>query len=194
MLRIFVNNESLDFKAEKEENIGELMGEIEAFCNKNGHSVYKIFLGEDELSLEKLDEIFAKPVNSDMELNLFTLSADDIKESLNEIKTSLFSQAESLKEVGVKMQTNEDGFVLCLIAEISKNLKTLFEYLGLLERINVDTSSLEGESILEKQGQINEFLQEITVALEEKDIITVSDLSEYELSPLLESLLKEVNI
>lgn len=192
MVRIFVNNESLDFKAETEKNIGQLLGEVEKFCNENGHTIYKIFLGEDELPLESLDALFQKSIQSNIELNLFTLSAETIKKNIDYIATDLEKKSESLKEVGIKLQTNDDVFVLDLIAGISKSIKTLFEYLNVVEFLHIEKTKIEKEKILQNQKFINEFLKEITNALEEKDIVTVSDLSEYELAPLLESFVKEL--
>lgn len=192
-MRIFVNNESLDFKTETEKNVGEVLGEVEKFCNQNGHTVYKVFVGEDELPLKNLDTLFAMPLNSDIELNLFTLSIESIKETIGEIAKELQEQAQALIEVGVKLQTNDDRFVLDLIAKISYNIQVLFEHLTLIQVLDTAAyKKLKTPDILEKQKTITEFLKDITTALEEKDIITVSDLSEYELAPLLEALVKDL--
>lgn len=189
MLKIFINNEPLDFEVDSEKNIGGVLGEVEAFCNKNGHTIFHVQANEKDLAPENLDELFTMPVSADLTIRLFTKSGEEIKESIKALGKNFFADAESLTEVSVKMQTGDDIFVLDLIERISGNVKTLLNFLRLekLSKVGGNTK-LGNSSILEEQQKVNEFLKEITNAFEEKDIITVSDLSEYELAPLLQNL------
>lgn len=189
MLKIFINDEPLDFKIENEKKIGGVLGEVEKFCNKNGHTIFHVQTNEKAIAPESLDELFKMPVSTDLTLRLFTRSGEEIKESIKILGKNFFEDAESLTEVSVKMQTGDDLFVLNLIEKISENMKTLLNFLRLenLSKVGVNTK-LGDTSILEEQQKVNEFLKEITDAFEEKDIITVSDLSEYELAPALQNL------
>lgn len=189
MIQIFVNGESLEFTVEHEKTIGELLGEVETFCNKNGHTVFKIIADGKEIPAEQLDAFFAKPISGKETLQLFTQSGDEVTAHIRELGSVFKESAAALQNVSVKMQTGDDAAVLILIESVSQQMKTLLDFLRLeiISNIGVNTK-LGDSSILEEQKKITGFLKEIADAFADNDIITVSDLCEYELAPLLENL------
>lgn len=189
MIQISVNDEPLEFTVEQEKTIGELLGEVETFCNKNGHAVFKIIVDDAEMTAEQLDELFAKSVSGTENIRLFTASGTDIKMHILELGLQLQQDAKDLQDVSVKMQTGDDSSVIALLEKISMRIKKLLEFLSLetISQIGADTE-LYGSTIIAEQKKITDFLKEIAQAFAEKDIITVSDLCEYELSPLLKNL------
>ncbi|MBQ7612547.1 MAG: hypothetical protein IJU92_05695 [Spirochaetaceae bacterium] len=188
MLRVLVNGEVLDFQIENEKTVGEVLGEVEQFCNQNNHAVFKLLVDDKEVPLESIDDIFALPSDTEMTVGLFTKSADEIRKDIAEYGTEFIAMAKSLADVSIKLQTSDDSFVLELLSNISTSLKAVFSFFSLEPISGIGIQTIVSEvPLLETQQKISAFLKDITTAFEEKDIITVSDISEYELAPLLET-------
>lgn len=187
-MTITVNDIPLDYKVEAEATMGELLGAVEEYCNKNGHSIFKVLVDGTEIPADHLDELFQRAITDNLCLALYTISAERIKSDISNIGEKLLLDSEQLHEVPVKIQTGDDAFVYNIMERISKNIKLLFECLGLHRISNIGFETKIGEeTVLEYQKKISAFLKDITDALETKDIVTVSDIAEYELSPQLES-------
>ncbi|PIE99049.1 MAG: hypothetical protein CR988_00590 [Treponema sp.] len=189
MIKIAINGEKLDFKIENEKTIGDVMGEVEEFCNSQNNTVFSIFSNEREIKGEEIDKLFALPVTEELSIELFTKSGDDIKEQVMEIGKDLTDISMSLEEIPVKMQTGDDAFAISVIEKFSQKFVQLCRYLSLhkISGISVETK-IDGQAVQDYQKEISELLTDITTALEEKDIISVGDIAEYELSPLAKKL------
>ena len=190
---IKINGEVLSYTLETEKNIGELLGSIEAACRKEQRTIVAVSADGKELGAEELDSLFAQPADADMSIELSTVSGSDIRSYMQNLSQELLATAGALEQIPVYMQTGKDAQVLALLESLSQKLNELYRALPLSDITGLPADiSIEGKPLLEYQKEITGLLQDIVTGIEEKDIIQVGDLAEYELAPLVKTLINGV--
>ncbi|MGP1430825.1 MAG: hypothetical protein ACTTJ4_00650 [Treponema sp.] len=190
---IKINGEVLSYSLETEKNVGELLGSIEAACRKAQETIVTVSADGKELGAEKLDDLFAQPVDADIIIELSTVSGADIRSYMRSLAQELLATAAALEQIPVYMQTGKDTQVLALLESLSQKLNELYRALLLSDITGLPADiSIEGKLLAEYQKEITAFLQDIVTGIEEKDIILVGDLAEYELAPLVKALINGV--
>ena len=190
---IKINGEVLSYSLETEQNIGELLGSIEAACRKAQETIVTVTADGKELGAEELDDLFAQPVDADIVIELSTVSGADIRNYMQSLAQELLATAAALEQIPVYMQTGKDAQVLALLESLSQKLNELYRALLLSDITGLPADiSIEGKLLAEYQKEITAFLQDIVTGIEEKDIILVGDLAEYELAPLVKALINGV--
>jgi hypothetical protein len=118
-------------------------------------------------------------------------SPDSIIQSLHEIKSSLPGQINNLIETAVAYQTGKDGLgsekIQIFIDFIYKLTRTC-QQAGPMFGINLSEIRVDGTSLADKSASIEGLLREIVSSLESNDIISLADILEYEMKPLIEGL------
>ncbi|MGP1444199.1 MAG: hypothetical protein ACTTI6_04590 [Treponema sp.] len=190
---IKINGEVLSYSLETEKNVGELLGSIEAACRKAQETIVTVSADGKELGAEKLDDLFAQPVDADIIIELSTVSGADIRSYMRSLAQELLATAAALEQIPVYMQTGKDTQVLALLESLSQKLNEFYRALLLSDITGLPADiSIEGKLLAEYQKEITAFLQDIVTGIEEKDIILVGDLAEYELAPLVKALINGV--
>ena len=188
-MKIKLNGSDFDFQIENEVTVGEVLGKVEEACGQQKSTIIEVCLNGKTLKADELDFLFAKSVKEDLTVELFTINKDGIRLYLKDLAKNFIGNAEDLEKVPVKMQTGKDGEVISLIENFSVNLTHLYNTIKLFDVADIPQDYKFGDkTIVEYQKQISEFLDIIISALENKDTIEVSDIAEYELSPLVKDL------
>ena len=106
----------------------------------------------------------------------------------------LSKYADDFEQIPVYMQTGKDVQALNLLGTFSEKLNELYRSLLLsdITQLPIDIQ-IEEKSIHEYQKEITALLHDIVSSIEEKDIIQVGDLAEYELAPLVKTLINGVS-
>ena len=114
---------------------------------------------------------------------------------MKDLTQELSLYIEYFEQVPVYMQTGKDVQVLNLLGTFSEKLNELYRSLLLSDvtELPVDKLQIEEKSIHEYQKEITALLRDIVSSIEEKDIIQVGDLAEYELAPLVKTLINGVS-
>lgn len=117
-------------------------------------------------------------------------SPDFLVESLKTVKETLPAQLDNLEQAAVAFQTGKDS-------EASERLGKFVDFMyGYIRTsyqavpvfgIDLDSVKIEGRSIEEANMELNELLNEILSAMENRDIITLADVLEYQIKPALEN-------
>ncbi len=192
-MNIKLNNEELDFKLEDEKTMGAVLGEIEKQCQEKKQSVTEIKVDGKSLTAKELDNFFLKPVTEDCNLELFTIGGQDIKNMLEEIGKEFIHLAEELETIPVKMQSGEDEKVIKIIEDFSITLRELYTAAKFFDLADIAPDHKFGDKTLQEfQKEISEKLEMLINGFEEKDSIEVSDIAEYELSPIAKELGNEL--
>ena len=191
---IKINGEELSYALETEKHIGEVLGSIEEACRKEHETIVKVQADGKELTSEELEGFFMQPVDTNVTIELSTLSGADIRSYMKELTQELLHIAEEFEQIPVYMQTGKDVQVLTLLEAFSQKLNELYRSLLLSDvtELPIDMQ-IEGKSIHEYQKEITDILQTIVSSIEEKDIIQTGDLAEYELAPLVKDLINGVS-
>ena len=191
---IKINGEELSYTLENEKTLGEVLGSIEAACCREHETIVQIKVDGKELTSHELDRLFTQPVDTDIIIELSTFSGAEIRNYMQRLTQELLKYADDFEQIPVAMQTGKDAQVLNVLGTFSEKLNELYRALLLSDvtELPIDIQ-IEGKSVHEYQKEITTLLRDIVSSIEEKDIIQVGDLAEYELAPLVKTLINGVS-
>ena len=192
---IKINGEELSYTLENEKTLGEVLGSIEEACCREHETIVQISVDGKGLTSQELDLLFTQPVDTDITIELSTFSGAEIRNYMKGLMKELSGYAEEFEQIPVYMQTGKDVQVLNLLGTFSEKLNELYRSLLLSDvtELPIDIQ-IEEKSIHEYQKDITALLHDIVSSIEEKDIIQVGDLAEYELAPLVKTLINGVSL
>lgn len=187
---IKINGEELSYTLENEKTIGEVLGSIEQACRGEQQTVVRVSVDGKELSSTELDALFLKPIDTVASIELSTFSGTEIRSYMKTLIEELAAHAQEFEQVPLYMQTGKDIQTLNLLEIFSQKLNELYRSLLLSDITGIPfNTQIEGRELNEYQKDITTLLQTIVSSIEEKDIIQVGDLAEYELAPLVKTLI-----
>jgi uncharacterized protein TP_0873 len=191
---IKINGEELSYTLENEKTLGEVLGSIEEACCREHETIVQVAVDGKELTSHELDLLFKQPVDTDITIELSTFSGADIRNYMKGLTQELSKYADDFEQIPVYMQTGKDVQVLNLLEVFSEKLNELYRSLLLSDITGLPIDiQIEEKSIHEYQKDITALLHDIVSSIEEKDIIQVGDLAEYELAPLVKTLINGVS-
>ncbi len=185
---ISINGKKIDFQLELEKNIGEILGSVEAECERSGMTITGIRVDGREIPADNLDSLFSRENESVSSIELSTISGKDVVLRLRGLGDRFSSFVPQLKEIPVQLQTGKDLQVLETIHAFSSDLQNLYQLLPLLDITGVNDAGMGTGDLHSYPGELAPILAELLSALEAKDTVLVGDLSEYELAPRIEKL------
>ena len=191
---IKINGKELSYTLENEKTLGEVLGGIEEACCREHETIVQVTVDGKELTSQELDLLFKQPVDSDITIELSTFSGVEIRNYMKGLTQDLSKYADDFEQIPVYMQTGKDVQALNLLGTFSEKLNELYRSLLLsdITQLPIDIQ-IEEKSIHEYQKEITALLHDIVSSIEEKDIIQVGDLAEYELAPLVKTLINGVS-
>ena len=189
-MKILINGVVLDYQIEQEKTIGDILGSVEAECEKSGMTITGLKANGTVVPADKLDTLFSDPIDSITTLELTTISGEDVRSMLRELGKCFTACIPELQEVPVLLQTGKDIRVMEIINACSSNLRDLYQIIPLLSITGLPSSGpdVNGVFLANYPAELSPILKELMAALESKDTILVGDLSEYELAPRIEKL------
>ena len=192
---IKINGEELSYTLENEKTVGEVLGSIEEACCREHETIVQVAVDGKVLTSHEVDLLFKQPVDTDITIDLSTFSGTEIRNYMKALMQDLSKYADDFEQIPVYMQTGKDVQVLNLLGTFSEKLNELNRSLLLsdITELPIDMQ-IEEKSIHEYQKEITALLQNIVSSIEEKDIIQVGDLAEYELAPLVKTLINGVSL
>ena len=192
---IKINGEELSYTLENEKTLGEVLGGIEEACCREHETIVQVTVDGKELTSHELDLLFKQPVDTDITIELSTFSGVEIRNYMKGLTQELSKCADDFEQIPVYMQTGKDMQALKLLGVFSEKLNELYRSLLLSDVTELPFDiQIEGKSVHEYQKEITALLRDIVSSIEEKDIIQVGDLAEYELAPLVKTLINGVSL
>ena len=192
---IKINGEKLSYTLENEKTVGEVLGSIEEACCREHETIVQVAVDGKELSSHELDLLFKQPVDAGIIIELSTFSGVEIRNYMKGLTQELSKCADDFEQIPVYMQTGKDMQALKLLGVCSEKLNELYRSLLLSDVTELPFDiQIEGKSVHEYQKEITALLRDIVSSIEEKDIIQVGDLAEYELAPLVKTLINGVSL
>ncbi len=172
-------------------SLGELAARL---ADVNGTSAFGKLFSESAPLFESVRDIFRQMALS-IEMRDMILasieSPDVLYRSLVEITEVLPEQLKLLETIAIAYQSGKDNLgsqhIQVFVDFIYKYLRTCYQIVPVFGMKSAEVI-VDGVSLEEKNQSINSLLGEILNALETNDIISVSDILEYEMRPLLENL------
>ena len=188
-MKVFIDGQMLEYTIENEKTVGEVLGNIEEYCMKNNATVTTVTIDGKIIPSNELDDIFAKLI-SDVELiELSTVNGNDVKENLVKLGDNFVSLAKKLTNIAILLNEGKEREVLSIIQEFSIMLRDLYMLYSLFDIADISYDYMfEGKTIASYKDEFSDLLKNIIEGFEQKDTVAVSDIAEYELSPLVLAL------
>ena len=191
---IKINGEELSYTLKNEKTVGEVLGSIEEACCREHETIVQVAVDGKVLTSHEVDLLFKQPVDTDITIDLSTFSGTEIRNYMKGLTQELSEYAKDFEQIPVYMQTGKDVQALKLLEAFSEKLKELYRSLLLSDVTDIPIDiQIEEKSVHEYQKEIIALLHDIVSSIEEKDIIQVGDLAEYELAPLVKTLINGVS-
>lgn len=167
-------------------------------------SVAKAHLGDDEMILEiaingeplngsSISSVGAKPISEIKAVSLITKSdaGEHVAELLSRIGEYLNQLAPGLQEVSNMLRTGGVEKANAMLVDALDGLTSFLELLDISKKIMEEGASdkivnADGESLNSVEIRFTKILKDIMDGQEAEDWVTVADLLEYELSPVIE--------
>ena len=192
-MRVFIDGKNLEYAIEDEKTIGEVLGSIEEYCMKNNSTVTSVTLDGKIIPANELDVFFVKPISEVELIELSTLKGSDVKENLAKLGEGFVLVAEKLTNISLLLNEGNEEKALSIIQEFSIMLKDLYTLYSLFDIVGIGYDFMfEGKTIATYKSEFSNLLKNIIEGFEQKDTVAISDIAEYELSPLVLALGKSL--
>lgn len=191
-MEIRIDGNNIDFKLENEKTVGEILGQLEKACEKDGMTITSVKSGEKVLSPEELDAFFVQKIENVHDLDIETISGKEILEIAKDAGGMLSEIAGRLENIPVLLQTGKEHEAMKNLEHFSSEMQKLKNILPLLPLagINEEKLLIEGLNPGEFTASLFPFLTEITEAIEQNDTVTIGDIAEYEIAPRVDAIAK----
>lgn len=198
-MNIIVNNQKIDISLEQEKTIGDFLKGFEENCAQNNATIIAISIDGETLSADKIEDSFDIELSTINNIELSTVSVDDVTTSLKELAQKSETISNNLLEIPILYQTGKDGKVSTIVTEFADffnlfcrtiSLSTLFP--ERFENLRIDQLTIS-----EFLAAFSKILLDFENALKENDIVLIGDLSEYEISPrlqLIHTVFSQLNV
>lgn len=188
-MKIKLNGNDFEFQLETEKKIGEVLGKIEQSCKEEKATITKVKVNEKTLTTAEIEALFERSVNDDICLELFTTTGAEIKKSIEELSSDFFQHAEKLQEIPMHIQNNEHSEVIFIVEKFAETLQQFYSLTQLLDITDIPFDKKFGEkTISQYHKEIFSVLNNMLDAIAKNDTVDISDIAEYELSPLVKDL------
>lgn len=189
-MEIRINGTNIDFQLENEKTAGEILGQLEKACEKDGMTITSIASGGKRFSAEELDAFFSRGIDEIPDIEIETLSGADILLMAKASGERLAGLAEKMREIPVLLQTGKEREAMERLEFFSEEMQRLEKLLPLLPLAGIEEEKLriEGLNPGEYTAALSPFLEELTEAIEQNDTVTIGDIAEYEVAPRIEAI------
>ncbi len=198
-MEIFLNRQKIDFEADPEEKVGEIVltlfrwlendgGKIDSF-SIDGKSLDDVFETLKDESHREIDKIEIGYTPAEWIRTIWT--HENPKELLKNITEGLLTREEEVKKFAVDIQMDRAQEAFATAADFIHEIRRMIMTVSRLTEEHIFTSEKKigpDLSLGEFTDTINTLLKEINTSLENEDITLTGDLLEYEMLPLIHSL------
>ena len=182
-----INGETVDVTLENEKTVGDFLKSFEEEAASNDATTTSIVLDGKTVPADQIDSVLDQPLSDSTKMELTTVSQSAVIEELKRCSGEFDQLKATLEEVSVLLQSGKDSEASAVISNLAETVgnfviatryATLFP--SLYEKILID-----GKDIGTFFEEFTDILKDFETAMQDKDTVTVGDLSEYEISPRL---------
>jgi hypothetical protein len=188
-MKIFINDNELDFSLENEKVCGEILNQLQVEFEKDNGTIFKIIIDDVEITAEEIENYSQKSIDEVNTINIIAVYAEDIKISLKELALEIESLNQSFEELPVYLQGNNQSKVPEILTKFADNFSILCRLISLtalfpeyFENIKIDDKNLS-----DFIRDFSPFLEDFENAIKDNDTVTIGDIAEYEIKPRFES-------
>ena len=189
-MELKVNGNKIDITLEGEKTVGEVLKSFEAEAAKNNATTVSITLDGKPVAANEFEEAIKAPITDTTCLELTVVTKTDISDAFSISSREFDALSKQLVDIPVMLQSGRDKEANEIITKLASEIDR-FCHAATLSALFPDTYKkllVDGKEIGTFFGEFAPILSDFEKALEAKDTVTVGDLAEYEISPLLTML------
>jgi hypothetical protein len=181
---ISVNDEVLDVTLEGEKTLGDVLVGLETELSRVGAAVGAVEV--DGKAVVDVTAVAQTPVAAVTSVNLDTVTAAEVREALKGQADKAAAAAARLENLAVLLQSGKQAEADEVVQGVTAVVETLTH---LAKLASLFPESFSGASGLDAFfHDLPPLLRDFCTAIEERDIVGMGDLGEYEIKPRLETL------
>ena len=195
-MNVIVNGEKIDVTLEDEKNLGQVLQALETEFSKNNATTIGLKVNGEEIREDKFDQTASMDIEKCTDLELTVLSSAEVKEDFLKSRQVFQELSEKLKEIPVLLQSGKDPEANHIISILANEIDH-FCHTATLSALFPETYQklkVDGKALSEFFQDFAPILNDFKDALENKDTVTIGDLSEYEISPRLENICQAIEL
>lgn len=182
------------------DSVNDMTAELEIMAKESAAAAVLEFLDEQRSIFELFKGLFKLALLSDNIKSMVIKSIDSpdlLVQSLVDSKEQAEGQLVNLEKISEYFQSGKDD-------EASELLHQFLDFIQVFLRTSIQSApvfgidpeeiAVDGVSVEAKNSEISEFLEEVVEAMENEDIVSASDILEYELKPALESIPEYIDL
>ncbi len=195
-MKLLINEKDVTFDVDENNNFGEFLASVQDYVREGDSSKLVVDVKVDG------EQIFNGNCNTDdislKEIKKVEVTTDNAKDisirALREIKSELPALAEVMSNIATSFQEGKREHALNLCSDMCNEWRQIIQFFDDLSRVLfIDYSQIDlgDKSIDQANEELLCHLVETKTAIEKDDLVTLSDLIEYELIPKVD---EEINI
>ncbi|MGL4986713.1 MAG: hypothetical protein ACRC5H_06195 [Treponemataceae bacterium] len=193
-MKTYLDTQELDITIQNEKTLGEILHGIEVELEKNDATLIEIKIDNVIVKPDDFEKYFEKDLSLIDTLELISVSSFEITSFIKQVACDYDNLCKKLEAIPVQLQTGQEKAVMQTISELADSLHLFFKalHLSALFPEKFEKIVIEEKSLSEFLNNFSAILKEYLQAFEAKDTVLVGDLSEYEIVPRLQSVMKMV--
>lgn len=184
----------MEWKAENEKNLGEILAAVEEDCVKHNATIIRIRIDNETVPTSRFDEIFKYSLDSVQVLEIETVAENDIIFALNAVAKTFDETMPKLSEIPVLLQSNKDVQASQILTAFVDTFGELCHIVRLcsLFPARFENFVVDKKLIADFLNDFTDILQEFEKSLISHDTVLTGDLSEYEIVPRLQAFCEAI--
>lgn len=186
-MKIIIDGNEDIVSADDSDCLDDTLTDLTKFLHENGFSILEISLDDNVLDVPKRLAFASETLASFKEMHVSTVpTAELCKSALNEMHSSFAQLGEKMQEAAGHIQAGQNQSAIEILGKILLDWETIQQGLSDIVRLaNQDFDSIkiaDGSSYNKLSEKARGLLDEIENALKQQDMVTVSDILEYEMA------------
>ena len=190
MVKVYVNGQDSQATLEQEQTIGDVLKSFELTCEQNNAAVIGITVDDKIITPQIFDEEAAKPLGKDTKFEFSVITEQTVKESFIKLSEYFDNLSAKMEEIPVAIQKVNNKEVIESINTLADGIDE-FCHVAAWATLFPNTftrTKLDGKDFKDFFNEFSPVLLDFEQAIKNNDLVSIGDLSEYEICPRLKAI------
>lgn len=189
-MKLYINGEEDTLDAAGLKTIGDALRAFELECENQDGAVIGIKIDNNEITAKNFDDVSKEPLKDTTKFEFDVITRSFVIESLVNCAKKLRLLSGDLKDIGVLLQSGKQATANKTIQKLADNMNEVYSLIKYLALFGDYTTKMTvgDKSFADFLNDFAPILNDLFNAMNTADAVTISDVSEYEISGRLEDL------